>query len=920
MVHIRRFAGFVFVLVLLIQLADSQGQIRLDGSLGPQGDLTGPDYTIPVEVGQQRGGHLFHSFDRFHVGTGESATFAGPDQVNNAIGRITGGHASTIDGVLQSAIPDANLFLLNPQGVVFGPNARLDVDGSFHTSTADALRFEDGATFFADLGKQSALTIASPAAFGFLQAQPAPITVQGSKLHVPEGETLSLIGGAIDITGGADDFFAEPILDAPGGRIHLVSAGSPGDVVIDVSGSSSLLQVETIERFDTITISDFALLSVSGDRGGTLVIRGRNLVVDSSNIFADTLGDNDGAAMGIDIEVTETFVHTHGGFITTDSVGAGQAGDIRITADVVQVEEEAFIGSGAFADGNAGNIAVEATTVMLIGGAVIESTTLDLGEGGTVTVRASETVLLAGTTPDSFLASAINAETLGMGHAGEVLVEAKTVTLTGGAAISSTTFGPGRGGAVTVRASDAVTLTGTSQDTSLPSSISANSLGLEDAEIGDGGSVLVQARTVEITGGVQIGSETISTGRGGTVTIRVAEAVIVDGADEIGLPSAIATSTFGMGERAGDGGSILIEARSVMMTGGAEIGSSTAGSGQGGTTTVQATDTVTVAGADTGVLDGIPSGIHADTLGVEVNAGNGGAIRVEARSVQITEGAEISSRTRGPGRGGTVTIMATDTIAIKSQNSRITTNADGSGAGGDISASARDIGLRQGATISSASSDTGDAGSVTITTDTLRLRDGSMITTRAETADGGEIRLTVGTQTQLRDSQVTAEVGSGSGGGGNISADSEFVVLQNSQLRANAFGGPGGRIIVQAEVFLADPDSLITASSELNVDGIVDIRAPVTELSNTVTPLSKRFASVASLLSQQCVARRQEETDSSFFLTGRDRVPLHPGGALPSPLTFMPRPQPAPRQTAVAPMLSYDLDASIRRHRNPCPR
>lgn len=164
MVCTHRFAGWVIVLALLIPLSDSWAQIRLDGSLGPPGDLAGPHYTIPAEVGQQRGGNLFHSFETFNIAIDESATFTGPSAVNNVIGRVTGERASTIDGMLRLTILDANLFLLNPQGVVFGPNARLDVDGSFHASTANALRFEDGATFFADLGQQSALTIAPPTA------------------------------------------------------------------------------------------------------------------------------------------------------------------------------------------------------------------------------------------------------------------------------------------------------------------------------------------------------------------------------------------------------------------------------------------------------------------------------------------------------------------------------------------------------------------------------------------------------------------------------------------------------------------------------------------------------------------------------------------------------------------------------------
>src|SRR5688500_13682527 len=100
-------------------LTASQAQMTLDGSLGPSGALSGPNYTIPAEVGQLRGSNLFHSFGAFNIHTGESATFTGPNVVDNILSRVTGGNPSNIDGLLRSEIPGANLFLLNPSGILF---------------------------------------------------------------------------------------------------------------------------------------------------------------------------------------------------------------------------------------------------------------------------------------------------------------------------------------------------------------------------------------------------------------------------------------------------------------------------------------------------------------------------------------------------------------------------------------------------------------------------------------------------------------------------------------------------------------------------------------------------------------------------------------------------------------------------------
>jgi large exoprotein involved in heme utilization and adhesion len=105
------------------------------------------------------------------------------------------------------------------------------------------------------------------------------------------------------------------------------------------------------------------------------------------------------------------------------------------------------------------------------------------------------------------------------------------------------------------------------------------------------------------------------------------------------------------------------------------------------------------------------------------------------------------------------------------------------------------------------------------------------VTTAADQADGGNIELTSGSRVELRDSQVTATVKTGVGKGGNIAIDPQFVILQGSQVRADAFGGPGGNVRIVAEVFLADPASQVSASSALGINGVVNIQAPVTNIS-----------------------------------------------------------------------------------------
>ena len=141
--------------------------ITVDGRFSPAQTLRGPNYAIDANLGKQVGGNLFHSFGQFGLATGESAAFKGPATISNVIGRVTGGNPSSIDGKIQSNIAGANLYLINPSGIVFGPNATVNVSGSFHASTADYVKMSDGAKFQATNPDASTLSAAAPVAFGF---------------------------------------------------------------------------------------------------------------------------------------------------------------------------------------------------------------------------------------------------------------------------------------------------------------------------------------------------------------------------------------------------------------------------------------------------------------------------------------------------------------------------------------------------------------------------------------------------------------------------------------------------------------------------------------------------------------------------------------------------------------------------------
>jgi len=262
------------------------------------------------------------------------------------------------------------------------------------------------------------------------------------------------------------------------------------------------------------------------------------------------------------------------------------------------------------------------------------------------------------------------------------------------------------------------------------------------------------------------------------------------------------------------------------------------------------------------------------------------------RSAQVsTSSGTVSAKGRvdvGTGRAGHVTVTA-ETLTIT--DGRLSTETFGTGQAGDLTLNVGSL-VAQGATLTSSSTGaaTGTAGTVRIqgpgglgSAATQVLLTGSTVATAATVADGGNIEVRAQTLLRLRDSQISTAVSTGQGQGGNIRIDPAAVILERSQIVANAFGGPGGNIQIVAQAFVPDARSQVSASSAQNVPGVVEIQA-VTTPRGFVAPLPMAFAQTAELLRSRCAERLREGTVSRLVLGGRDGVPLEPGSLLLSPL------------------------------------
>jgi filamentous hemagglutinin family protein len=1022
--------------------------ITADGTLGTAVRQAGNVYNI--HGGTIRGSNLFHSFDRFSVGTGDIASFNGVGGIANILSRVTGGQPSAIDGTVRSTIPGANLFLLNPSGVLFGPNASLEVSGAVHVSTADFLRFADGAKFFATPGQESVLTVASPAAFGFLSGNPAGISIQESRLQVPAGKTLSVVGGDVEMRGG--------VLQAPSGRLQLASVASPGEVIFSPLELAPELQVDSFTRLGRLELSQGTLADASGvgnpgsgGPGGTVLIRSGRLIVDRSNIFAQTLGDQAGNPLAIDLRVSDDISLTNAAQIRASSRGAGDGGDvfvetgrlsisagsaigftgiftsnfgtgrggkltvkatesisiagrdpagnqsglfansfssghgsgISVSTPTLKVEDGAHIESGALGEGNAGNMDLSIGRLILNGGGQIDTSTFGSGRGGNMKAIVTDSISIAGSdrlgfrsglfstsnaggdagslfvsTPNlSIDGGSIVARTLGEGNAGNTDVRVEKLTLIGGGQIFSGTGhfgfvngvpthtgidGPGRGGDLTVVATDSISIAGRDKDGiksglfSLAQfgrgrggnlSIITPTLNMDDSFVlsgsvgrsrGDGGNLVLEVGKLILTGGAQISSHTEGVGRAGNLAVAARESISIAGRNREGFRSGLFSITDASGDAGDlsvstpilsiDGGSIVartlgvgnagkidVRAGKVTLTGGGQLFNGTGtleivdgvptpggidGSGRGGDLTVTATDSISIVGRD---KDGIKSGFFSTA---QFGRGKGGNVFVSTPILRMDDGGVITADTLSSSSGDAGNIDLRANSSTLTRSAEISSSTFGVGRGGNVRVSGKSIELADGAAISAKSSGTGNAGDIHITAEDKLVSRNSSVTTEARQSDGGNIDIRAGSLFHLSRSEITTSVSTGEGRGGNITIDPQFVILDRSQIRADAFGGPGGNVRIAAEVFLASPDSVVSASSARGITGTVDIRAPITSLSGVLAPLPAAFVSAAALLPARCAVRLSEGKASSLVVGGRDGLPFDPGGLLPSPLTL----------------------------------
>jgi filamentous hemagglutinin family protein len=856
---IRSLTGIVLG-VNAIAIAPAASQIVPDNSLPTASVVRSSETGFQIEGGTVRGSNTFHSFDLLSLPTGNTLQFAPIAGTETILTRVTGGFASEIDGIISSTQP-LDLILINPAGIRFGANARLDLEGSFLATTANQILFEDGLAFGLPVNTSPLLSLNAPIGLQ-LGREPGAIEVRsGAELAVNPGQQLGLWGGAIDLN--------DATLLAPRGQLRLVAAANPkGDARQEMNGTMPPigdipLNLSSIDLLTTLS-------SLSSQRQ-PITLQG-NTRIDISHATADPGGSI--ALWGSDLDFSGQTQ------ISANTFGAGSGGTIALDADRLNLDERASISSLTTGLGRGSDINLKVTETLRLRG----DTRLDVTNQ-----------ILGRTFNPQALSNGLYALTVGAGTTGNIAINTGSLLLDRGTGILATSFGLGDGGTITIDAADTVALTD-------------GSLMLTGTLLtGQAGDLNLTANRLEITGGSSVATTTFGPGQGGNLRLNAREAIEAIGSPVnqlastggfsrlfLVLPTGIFSGSTGQGDAGtGNAGDVIIETPHFVLRDGALLTAASTSVGNGGNAIVQA-ETVEVVGVSS---DGrLSSSLIASASGTRGNAGD---VRLEVGTLSVRDGGTVTATTFfGSGSGGTLEVSARDLIEITGRRvgsllpSGLTAGSgllgsefQATGSGGDVLLRSPIIRLEDGGEIGVSSVAFGDAGSVRIETDLLTLDRGSRLVGETQTGGGANLVLRADSIRLQNESQITTNAGNTDSGNITITTNT-LVGLGNSDITANALAGRGGQVnIVTQGIFGIDfrsqltPRSDITATSNLGVDfsGTVNIQTPDIKTDAALNILPSRVDSDSSIALTACA----NTSSGQFSLAGQDGLAYNPFEHLP---------------------------------------
>ena len=694
----------------------AQNQIP-DNTLGVERSIVVPNAIMPgfnlITGGAVRNTNLFHSFQQFDIPIGGGAYFNSPNpQVQNILVRVTGNLPSQIQGVL-GVVGNGNLFLANSNGIVFGPQAQIDVRGSFVATTAPQIRFADNTILDNSPNTAPLLTVAAPLGLDFPnQAPAAPIIVNGANLYIPSQKTFALVGGAVQILGsnapnysgivaGGAPFMTLPdgtvIPTTAGGRVELTGINYGGVDLIPNASGWAITPVANSQMAD-VSLSQNATIDIFSQGGGGIAIKSDHFRLrENSRIAIFNLGN--AATEGLNITAQNTVeLNGIGNYLPTfDKFGSFSSGPGEFRNGLFTI---------SFGGGNAGNINLVGRDLVMNNGAFAIASSALQASGGSINVAMTENMRLN----NSALVTATR--TGSTGAAGDIIVNTRNLFLSNQGELLAGTAGSGQGGQILVNASESVQINGV--EPFLRVGFLVNT-GLNTGTVANakGGDLTVNSPLLRLNNGARISASTSGSNLAGLIRLNVKRLEMVGLIPSGTAGSRIDAESYGAFS-SGAASDIEINADSVLVADLGTISVSSFGIGNAGNLNLRANRLELLRG---GSVQGTVTAAQEGNLNFTTGA-------------LILRNSKIITDAQGTSTGSNINIT-TDTLTLL-DNSQITANAK-SGRGGNIFINAQGI-FRSDNSIITASSELGIDGLIQIRSPAVNVND-NLVTLSVKFAD-----------------------------------------------------------------------------------------------------------------------------------------------------------------------------------------
>lgn len=685
--NLYKLTGSALFFLILFSLRDKPllAQIQPDQTLGRESSIvnTGVVQNKIVTVingGALKSSSLLHSFSEFNIAPNNAAYFNNPDAVSNIIVRVTGNNNSYINGTL-GVLGNGNLFLLNSNGMIFGPNASLDLNGSFIGTTASSIGFANGYNFTVqgnEVPETQVLFIPTSLEFrnniseirvnggghklitndsGTILDQNSPIG-----LSAKSNQTFALFGGKVTIDGG--------IVTSNKGNI-VISSIKSGIIQLDSSSEEPVYGVSSSYELGDINFNNKSLLI--GYSANSINIFGENILINNGSVILNLQMDSN-IAGNIKVYANESlkidgFNSVRSGFLSESFYGRGK--DLTIYAKNLDISNLSGIGSIGYGVANSGDISINTDkNIKISSGGLIINSSYGSGLSGNINIHSKDISIDGFTYPDQQVTVqsppfpvGVLVVASGSGKSGNLSIHASNLTLNNGGNIGSLSLSEGNSGDISINIKDSIIVSGLNNLSLYPSAINAATFGS-----GNAGKLDIDARNISVLNGARIDTTTVSYGNAGNLKINATEFINIDGfASGVANPSLIDSSANILDPTliklfklppfpTGEAGSVSISAPKLIISNKGLVSIQNQGSGDAGKLEIKA-----------GLILLDNSGILGSTA-----IGNGGNIDINSILLAGNSNAFIAANAQ-QGFGGNITIN-TQGLIFRPQN--ITATSD----------------------------------------------------------------------------------------------------------------------------------------------------------------------------------------------------------------------------------------------------